>query len=152
MEKYKLLFAVDIRTTDKGYPLATLHFVHTHAHQSPDIIATKNKNRERILKINTSLSNCVLCTTCLRWLYPSIQWPLISYWTLICNICLSFRNSDKLFDIKPSAKNQFHTVNKCQPDAFHETAGKRKYSIVRTHYSYIYRFVISSKYIREYDH
>jgi len=65
MEKYKLLFTVDIRTTDKGYPLATLHFVHTHAHQSPDIITTKNKNRERILKINTSLSNCVLCTTCL---------------------------------------------------------------------------------------
>lgn len=68
MKKYKLLFIADIRTTDKGVPLATLHFVHTHTHAREctyihtRYYCTENKNRERILKTNTSFSNRVLFT------------------------------------------------------------------------------------------
>jgi hypothetical protein len=85
MIKYKLLFTVDISLTDKGVPLATLHFVHTNSRY---IITTENKNRTRIKnKINTSFSNYILYTISIL----TIQWPsFIYYWIPICTIWMSY--------------------------------------------------------------
>jgi len=110
MEKYKLLFTADIRITDKGYPLRRCILcthTHTHTNQSPDIITTKNKNRERVLKTNSSLSNCVLYfyvrPVSLQLRPSKCSDHLLVIEHMICNnICLSFQNSDMLFDVKPS--------------------------------------------------
>lgn len=60
MEKYKLLFTVDIRITDKGIPLATLHFVRarTHTHikyyydqKISELRTYKHNKRKKLLRI-----------------------------------------------------------------------------------------------------
>lgn len=79
-----------------------------------------------------------------RWLRPSkCSDHLLVIEHMICNnICLSFRNSDKLFDVKPSI-NSVLLINVRGTRVSRKGMGKRKYSIVRTYYSYIgiYRFL-----------
>lgn len=116
MIKYKLLFTVDISATDKGEPpLGDVAFC---AHKQQIIITTKNKNRARIKnKINTLFSTP----------YFVCNFDSNSAVTIVIFVIerrhdvyrLRLISKDELFDIELSMKNQFHTVNKFQPNTLH---------------------------------